>query len=416
LTQGSLSARLLSAPLRYPRTGRNTASITTARSNMNVYTPSSTTVAVAVSGGVDSLCALVMLRTAGFNVLALHGLFLPDGSNDAPAGLAEACAKLDVPLHVVNLRAEFEREVLTPFAAAYAQGRTPNPCAYCNRAIKFGVLLDAALALGAAKLATGHYARLVPGPDAPPSASSDAGDANYPPLLAAAADAAKDQSYFLSLVPRQRLARAIFPLYGQTKERTRAIVAAAGLIVPLPSESQDICFAPPVAQPGMSAAEAYRPFLERHWQAAGTRAPGPGPVLLRDAQGNQREIARHKGLWRYTEGQRKGLGIAHTEPLFVLAKDSAANTLVVGARALLGIRTCLTGAANIALPQQLWPAKLLVRLRHRQRPCPACVQVEGDRLRIVLDEPQFPTAPGQVAAVYDAEGHVLAAGVVEEMA
>ena len=146
------------------------------------------------------------------------------------------------------------------------------------------------------------------------------------------------------------------------------------------------------------------------------QAPGPGPVLLRDAQGNQREIARHKGLWRYTEGQRKGLGIAHTEPLFVLAKDSAANTLVVGPRDLLGIRTCLTGAANIALPQHLWPAKLLVRLRHRQRPCHADVQVEDGRLRIVLDEPQFPTAPGQVAAVYDEDGRVLAAGVVEEMA
>ena len=371
----------------------------------------STTVAVAVSGGVDSLCALVMLRNAGYRVLALHGLFLPDGPTAAPAGLAEACAALGVPLHVADLRAEFQREVLAPFAAAYAQGRTPNPCAYCNRAIKFGVLLDTALQLGADKLATGHYARLVPGP------AMEAGDAAQAlPLLASATDSAKDQSYFLSLVPRQRLGRALFPLHGQTKDHTRALVAAAGLAVPLPSESQDICFAPPVAQPGMSAAEAYRPFLERHWLAAGTVAPGPGPVLLRDAQGHLREIARHKGLWRYTEGQRKGLGIAHSEPLFVLAKDSAANTLVVGPRALLGIRQCVTGPANIALPQPLWPDKLLVRLRHRQRPCPAAVRVEDGCLHIQLDEPQFPTAPGQVAAVYDEDGRVLAAGVVEEMA
>ena len=217
-------------------------------------------------------------------------------------------------------------------------------------------------------------------------------------------------------MPRQRLGRALFPLHGQTKDQTRAIVAAAGLAVPLPSESQDICFAPPVAQPGMSAAEAYRPFLERRWQAAGTIAPGPGPVLLRNAQGDEREIARHKGLWRYTEGQRKGLGIAHSEPLFVLAKDSASNTLVVGPRALLGIRSCVTGPANIALPESMWPENLLVRLRHRQRPCPANVRVEGGCLHIQLDEPQFPTAPGQVAAVYDADGRVLAAGVVEEMA
>jgi len=386
---------------------------------MNTPSSPTITVAVAVSGGVDSLCALVMLRNAGFRVLALHGLFLPDGPTAAPAGLAEACAALDVPLHVADLRAEFEREVLTAFAAAYAQGRTPNPCAYCNRAIKFGLLLDTALALGADKLATGHYARLVPNPHTNTAMGMNTGTGDNSealPLLASATDAAKDQSYFLSLVPRQRLGRALFPLHGQTKDQTRAIVAAAGLSVPLPSESQDICFAPPVAQPGMSAAEAYRPFLERRWQAAGTIAPGPGPVLLRDAEGNEREIARHKGLWRYTEGQRKGLGIAHTEPLFVLAKNSAANTLVVGPRALLGIRTCVTGPANIALPPHLWPDNLLVRLRHRQRPCPASVRVADGCLHILLDESQFPTAPGQVAAVYDEEGRVLAAGVVEKMA
>ena len=378
---------------------------------MNTHNSPNITVAVAVSGGVDSLCALVMLRNAGYQVLALHGIFLPDAPATPPAGLAEACAALEVPLHVADLRAEFEREVLAPFAAAYSRGRTPNPCAYCNRAIKFGVLLDTALNLGAHKLATGHYARLVDAPEATPHAPEQA-----LPLLAAATDAAKDQSYFLSLVPRQRLGRALFPLHGQTKEQTRAIVAAAGLAVPLPSESQDICFAPPVAQAGMSAAEAYRPFLERRWQTAGTIAPGPGPVMLRDAQGTQREIGQHKGLWRYTEGQRKGLGIAHTEPLFVLAKDSASNTLVVGPRALLGIRTCVTGPANIALPPHLWPDCLLVRLRHRQRPCAARVQIQDDCLHIQLVEPQFPTAPGQVAAVYDVDGRVLAAGVVEEMA
>ncbi len=404
-------------------------------------TTSPRTVAVAVSGGVDSLCALVMLQQAGHRVLALHGLFLPEAELAPPPGLEDACAALGVPLHVADLRQIFQREVLAPFAAAYAAGRTPNPCALCNRAIKFGALLDAAQKLGAHKLATGHYARLVSAPeeegvsktafghtaqkdwDHEDTGLGNAGrvDTAHLPLLAAAHDAAKDQSYFLSLVPRARLAQACFPLADQDKTRTREIVAQAGLTVPLPGESQDICFAPAVgasadmASGGGSVSEAYRPFLERHWQAASIVPPGPGPVLLLNADGTQREIARHKGLWRYTEGQRKGLGIAHSEPLYVLAKDGLANTLVVGPRALLGITTCLTGPANIALAPDLWPGTLLVRLRHRQRPCPARVQVEGGCLRVWLDEPQFPTAPGQVAAVYDDQGRVLAAGVVEEM-
>ena len=385
-------------------------------------TTSPSTVAVAVSGGVDSLCALVMLQQAGHTVLALHGLFLPKAELAPPPGLEDACAALGVPLHVADLRPAFQREVLAPFAAAYAAGRTPNPCALCNRAIKFGALLDAAQKLGARKLATGHYARLVSAPEEEGATEKALGRMPRLPLLAAAHDAAKDQSYFLSLVPRARLAQACFPLADQDKTRTREIVAQAGLTVPLPGESQDICFAPAVgasadmASGGISVSEAYRPFLERHWQAASIVPPGPGPVVLRNADGTQREIARHKGLWRYTEGQRKGLGIAHSEPLYVLAKDGLANTLVVGPRALLGVTRCTTGIANVALPTRYWPHEVLVRLRHRHRPAPANVRldVEG-RLEIAFAEPQFPSAPGQVAAVYDAAGRVLAAGIVEFM-
>ena len=441
----------------------------------NSISPS--TVAVAVSGGVDSLCALVMLRQAGHRVLALHGLFLPDVTPEPPPGLAAACATLGVPLHVADLRPVFEREVLVPFAAAYAAGRTPNPCALCNRAVKFGALFDAAVDLGAQALATGHYARLAPAPEddltcaavggladeavvglagmdngkvsamqphvpesvasgsahgtavesahahagapCPCAAGGHEGRKAHLPLLAAAHDAAKDQSYFLSLVSRERLARACFPLAGQDKARSREIVARAGLSVPVPNESQDICFAPPVggaASAGLSAAEAYRPFLERRWQQAATVPPGSGPVFLREATGEQREIARHKGLWRYTEGQRKGLGIAHSEPLYVLAKDGETNALVVGPRALLGVTRCRTGLANVLLPQRYWPGQLLVRLRHRQRPSPAVVTLDAAGcLDIHFAEPQFPSAPGQVAAVYDGRGHVLAAGIVEIM-
>lgn len=389
-------------------------------------TTSPCTVAVAVSGGVDSLCALVMLQQAGHNVLALHGLFLPEAELVPPPGLEEACASLGIPLHIADLRSVFQREVLAPFAAAYAEGRTPNPCALCNRAVKFGALLDAAQELGAQKLATGHYARLVSGPEEEGATRENAAqphsaNTSHLPLLAAAHDTAKDQSYFLSLVPRARLAQACFPLAGQDKARTREIVAQAGLNVPLPHESQDICFAPAsgasFAQDGAgSSAEAYRPFLERHWQAAAIVPPGPGPVFLRSADGAQREIARHKGLWRYTEGQRKGLGIAHSEPLYVLAKDGSANALVVGPRALLGVSRCVTSLANVSLVPQYWPEETLVRLRHRQKPAPAKVTLNaGGLLEIEFATPQFPSAPGQVAAVYDASGRVLAAGIVEFM-
>ena len=390
-------------------------------------TTSPCTVAVAVSGGVDSLCALVMLQQAGHNVLALHGLFLPEAELAPPPGLEEACASLGIPLHIADLRPVFQREVLVPFAAAYAEGRTPNPCALCNRAVKFGALLDAAQDLGAHKLATGHYARLVSAPKEEgatwENTAAQRHDANmaHLPLLAAAHDTAKDQSYFLSLVPRARLAQAWFPLADQDKTRTREIVTLAGLNVPLPHESQDICFAPASgassAQDGAgSSAEAYRPFLERHWQAAAIVPPGSGPVFLRNADGAQREIARHKGLWRYTEGQRKGLGIAHSEPLYVLAKDGPANALVVGPRALLGVSRCVTALANVSLAPQYWPEETLVRLRHRQKPAPAKVTLNADGLlEIEFATPQFPSAPGQVAAVYDASGRVLAAGIVEVM-
>lgn len=371
-------------------------------------------IAVAVSGGVDSLCALALLRAAGHDVLALHGLFLPERGAPAPRpdplpGLAAACAILRIPLHVVDLRAAFHSEVIQPFAEAYAAGRTPNPCALCNRAVKFGALLDAAVALGAEKLATGHYARLVPAP----------ADSRAPLSLAVARDAAKDQSYFLSLVPGDRLRHALFPLADRTKAQSAALVAEAGLKVPLPGESQDICFVP--AQQGAGGAVSgsspasggYASFLAAQWRAQGITPPGPGPLLLADSAGQLREIARHQGLWRYTEGQRKGLGIAHSEPLHVLRKDNRQNALVVGPRALLGMTACVAEEVNLLLEPELWPERVLARLRYRQRPAPARARWRDGRLHIVLDSPCFPGAPGQVAAVYDAEGRVLAGGIVQ---
>ena len=366
-------------------------------------------VAVAVSGGVDSLCALLLLQRAGHELVALHGRFLPAPEPDPLPGLSRQCAALGIPLHCVDLREAFRREVMDVFARAYAVGHTPNPCAICNRAIKFGLLLDAARALGADRLATGHYARLLP------SGEGFGG-------LAAATDQSKDQSYFLGLVPPDALARAIFPLAGRTKTDNVRLVQEAGLTTPLPTESQDICFIP-------AGDAAYHAFLQNLWQDSGIHVPGDGPILLAgqaDANGQNGNTAaalphvgRHHGLWRYTEGQRKGLGIAHTEPLYVLRKQYSQNALIVGPRSLLGMKACRTGPANILAPLATWPATPLVRLRHRQQCRSATVRLTGQGaaqgLEIRLHEPCFPTAPGQVAALYDASGRMLAAALVEEV-
>lgn len=370
-------------------------------------------IAVAVSGGVDSLCALLLLQRAGHEVMALHALLAEPSPESVPPlpGLEGACRALGVPLRVVDLRARFAREVVAPFAETYAEGRTPNPCALCNRHIKFGALLDAALELGAERLATGHYARIVDG--------TRAGAPG--PLLARAAHAPKDQSYFLSLVPRERLGLVLFPLADRDKAACSALVAEAGLAVPVPQESHDICFAP-------GGVDAYREFLEQKWQALGITTPGPGPVLLREeaagARGGceacrerapLRPIGRHAGLWRYTEGQRRGLGLAHAEALHVLRKDVAANALVVGPRRLLGMRGLVAAEVNVGVEPRYWPGRPLVRCRYGGGLSAADVQLEGNRLSISFAEACFPTAAGQVATLYDEDGVVLAGALVEEV-
>ena len=271
---------------------------------------------------------------------------------------------------------------MEPFARAYAAAETPNPCALCNRDLKFGLLLDQARELGADRLATGHYAALVEHPV-------------YGLCLRKGADAAKDQSYFLALVPRSRLAAALFPLAAANKPDVRQTLLRQGLEVPLPKESQEICFVPD---------DDYRTFVA----GSGVPLPGPGPILFTDG----RAIGRHEGLWRYTEGQRRGLGVAWSEPLYVIGKDAAGNALLAGTRAELAGTECEAGELNLLVPPELWPAECLVRTRYRQAAAPAEVSVQAGRLFVRFHAPQPLPAPGQVAAVFDADGHVLAGGLV----
>ena len=240
---------------------------------------------VAVSGGSDSLYALLYLREEGWNVHALHALFLPSATaGGAARDLADLCAGLGIPFETLDLSKAFFRSVMEPFAMEHARARTPNPCALCNRAMKFGLLLEHALQDGG-MYATGHFASMQEHPV-------------YGMTLRAAAYAPKDQSYFLSLVPIEKLRRCIFPLAGISKPDARAWLARRGYSVPLPSESQEICFIP---------GDNHCAWLEQWQRKRMINLPGPGPVLL--ARTGQ-VIARHSGLWRYTEGQRRGLGIA----------------------------------------------------------------------------------------------------------
>lgn len=342
--------------------------------------------AVAVSGGVDSLFALYeRVQALGPDqVLAVYGRMLPVAPERDPVpGLEANCRKLGVRLHVSNAQGAFKKAVMAPFAAAYAAGETPNPCALCNPRVKFGLLLDEAQALGADQLATGHYARLMEHPV-------------YGVCLGPAADVSKDQSYFLALVPRERLARLCFPLSLRHKADIRTELAAAGLDVPLPVESQEICFIPD---------NDYRGFLGQ-W---GLTLSGPGPVVL---MGTDRVLGQHQGLWRHTEGQRRGLGIAWQEPLYVVGKNTLSNTLLVGPQQALSAQTCATSGVNLLVPPELWPDRLFARIRYRQKQAPADVRVAEDGLRIAFHEAQNRAAPGQLAVICDAEGVVLAGGII----
>ncbi|MBU1229677.1 MAG: tRNA-specific 2-thiouridylase [Proteobacteria bacterium] len=339
-------------------------------------------IAVAVSGGGDSLAALLALRDAGREVLALHGLFLPQADEEAARGLAQACARLDVPLHLVDLRQEFERLVAAPFAAEYLAGRTPNPCARCNAAMKFGLLLERALDLGAEALATGHFAQSGPHPD-------------YGWALGRGADPVKDQSYFLSLVPQERLRRAVFPLATRRKAEVRGDLDSRGILPPLPEESQEICFVP---------GDDYRAFLSGRM----AELPGGGPAQLPDGS----VVGTHQGLWRSTIGQRRGLGIAFREPLYVLDKDMERNVLVVAPAPALLVEGFAAGEVNLLVDPALWPPSVLVQTRYREAAKPARAELAGAGLRIRFAEPEVRPAPGQVAALFDSRGVVLAGCVV----
>jgi tRNA-uridine 2-sulfurtransferase len=339
-------------------------------------------VAVAMSGGVDS--AVALLRAGPDAIGVTLRLWLdprgPDTeraccSPEAVLAARATCHRLGIPHVTLDLREEFRRAVVEPFVRGYAKGQTPNPCIRCNGSFRFAELLAFAERAGAARLVTGHYARIV--------------EREGRLLLARAADARKDQSYMLARLDPRFLERLWFPLGGQGKEETRAEAARAGLAVASRAESQEACFL---------AGGDYRDFLERHGLVS-----QEGPLV--DEDGN--ELGRHAGFWRFTPGQRKGLGLAAGEPLYALRSEPRSNTVVVGSRAALATRE-VTARGRLHVPV----TRAEVKLRYRSPAVGARVtgaDAAGFRLR--LDEPAYGVAPGQAAVLYDGDA-VVGAGTI----
>lgn len=350
-------------------------------------------VVVAMSGGVDSSVAAALLVEQGYDVVGMMmRLWSEDcgegGSNRCctPGQMADArriAAQLGIPFYVIDTQDIFRRTVVQFFIDRYAAGDTPNPCLECNRHIRFEWLLGHALASGADYLATGHYARVVRAPD---------GSAR----LLKACDPVKDQSYALSLLAQDQLRRVLFPVGDYAKTEIRAMAAARGLPVAAKRDSQDLCFL---------ADGDYRRFLREHAPAAAR----PGPILTRDG----RQLGTHSGLLDYTIGQRKGLRISHSEPLYVLATDPARNALIVGTADELGRKSLTAGSVNWITegpPADHFTAEIKIRYKARLAPGTVTVLPDGG-VQVDFAEPQRDITPGQGVVFYAGE-ECLGGGII----
>lgn len=363
------------------------------------HIPQRSRILVAMSGGVDSSLTAALLQRAGFECVGVNmRTHTPEALERATRKFQTCCSPEDardaraaadvarIPFYVLDLESEFEQAVIQPFIRDYASGRTPNPCVLCNNYLKLGVLLQKAKAWGCDYVATGHYVRVVE--------NSETGRME----LHRAADRAKDQSYYLFGLRQEQLRKLLCPLGNLTKSQVRELARELGLPVYAKPDSQEICFVP---------GGDYREFLRRRNVEAAFR---PGLIVRRDGS----VVGQHRGIANYTIGQRRGLGIAFSEPLYVLELDPVRNVVIVGTAEEAFQNELVCRELNwVAIPEPEEPISVQAQIRYRSRPAAALVEppVEG-RCRVRFSQRQRAITPGQ-AVVFYREDVVLGGGWIE---
>lgn len=338
-------------------------------------------IAIAVSGGIDSLVSAYLLKKQGYDVFGVHFLSGYESPIEVESRMIQALGRqLDMSVVVIDLKSAFKTMVVDYFTAAYQNGETPNPCLVCNPAIKFGSLLEEARKLGASQFATGHYARVEK-------------DVLGGYRLYKGMDAGKDQSYFLSRLTQDQLARACFPLGTWTKDRVRKLALEKGLVPVTRQESQDVCFIRDIT---------YADFLER------TTGIHPQPGKIIDTNG--RRVGTHNGLHRFTVGQRRGINCPASNAYYVIRIDMRHNLLVVGFKDELVVQGCRVRDINWIAGAPDGPVAVDTRIRYRHKAVASTVSPDGNDGAVVqFAQPQSAVTPGQGAVFYRGE-EVLGGG------
>jgi tRNA-specific 2-thiouridylase len=370
------------------------------------------TVAVAMSGGVDSSAVAALLHAQG---LSLVGLTLQlwnqrrlAGKPGIPETSQGRCCSIDdvydarrvaehlgIPYYLVNAQDRFEAEVVRPFVSEYLAGRTPIPCTLCNNHLKFDQLLLTARQIGADRIATGHYAR------------NHFDEARQRWVLSRPADRSKDQTYFLFGLTQEQFSRTLFPLGEMQKPAVREMAADHGLALAQKPDSQEICFIP---------GGSYSDFLKAYLDEQGEALPdSSGELVTAGPNGETAVVGRHEGIHSFTVGQRKGLGLSSPDPLYVLKIHPDSHAVEVGPDTALLSRTLIADRLNwVSVPEPTEPIRVDIKIRHRHEPAPATLRVLGPgpngdtRIEATFDEPQRAITPGQSAVFY--QGDEVAGG------